>query len=62
MKKFLTALSGLLFLAGIILVAGGCESECGGAIIGGCGCTAACMLIANYLDRAGALEDDSDEL
>lgn len=30
MKKFLTALSGLLFLAGIILVAGGCEAACNG--------------------------------
>lgn len=62
MKKFLTVLSGLLFLAGIILVAGGCEAECRGAIIGGFVCTVACVLIANYLDRAGALDNDSDEL
>lgn len=66
MKKLLTALSGLLFVVGIILAAGGCEAECSGTIIGGCACVAACMLIANacddtcYIDESEVDDNEND--
>lgn len=57
MKKFLICLIGLLFMVGIILVAGGCEAECGGAISAGFGCFGGSALLSKVLEYIGAFND-----
>lgn len=58
MKKLLTALCGLLFPAGIVLLAGGCEKMRFEAIVGGLACLIAAAVISNLCGRDTEEGDD----
>lgn len=61
MKRFLIGLSGVLFMAGIVLAAGCAESLNVTGICIGLGCMTLSAIISQCLEKAGVLEEGDDD-